>query len=155
MLRFALFQPDIAQNVGTILRLGAALDAETHIIEPCGFPLSARGLKRAGMDYLEIAKMKIHVDYLAFENWLLTEKLQTVLLTTKAAKPYTDHCFSKNDVLMVGRESAGVPDTVHAAAHARITIPMASGIRSVNVAVSLAMVAGEAQRQQNIPVKLQ
>jgi tRNA (cytidine/uridine-2'-O-)-methyltransferase len=146
-LRIALYQPDIAGNTGTILRFAACLDLGVDIIEPAGFPLSDRALKRAGMDYLEMAALTRHVDWNAFEEKRRSGARRLVLLTTKAATAYTDFAFAEDDTLLFGRESAGVPDPVHEAADARLTIPMQPGARSINVALSVAMVAGEAIRQ--------
>ncbi|RWE59437.1 tRNA (cytidine(34)-2'-O)-methyltransferase [Mesorhizobium sp.] len=146
-LRIALYQPDIAGNTGTILRFAACLGLGVDIIEPAGFPLSDRALKRAGMDYLEMAALTRHVDWHAFENWRRGEALRLVLLSTRAANAYTDFAFADADILLFGRESAGVPDPVHEAADARLIIPMQPGARSINVALSVAMVAGEAIRQ--------
>ncbi|RWC36599.1 MAG: tRNA (cytidine(34)-2'-O)-methyltransferase [Mesorhizobium sp.] len=146
-LRIALYQPDIAGNTGTILRFAACLGLGVDIIEPAGFPLSDRALKRAGMDYLEMAALTRHVDWHAFENWRRGEARRLVLLSTRAANTYTDFAFADADILLFGRESAGVPDPVHEAADARLIIPMQPGARSINVALSVAMVAGEAIRQ--------
>ncbi|ESZ46772.1 tRNA methyltransferase [Mesorhizobium sp. L2C054A000] len=146
-LRIALYQPDIAGNTGTILRFAACLGLGVDIIEPAGFPLSDKALKRAGMDYLEMAALTRHVEWNAFEDWRKGEACRLVLLTTKAATPYTGFSFAQGDILLFGRESAGVPDPVHQAADARLTIPMQPGTRSINVALSVAMVAGEAIRQ--------
>ena len=146
-LRIALYQPDIAGNTGTILRFAACLGLGVDIIEPTGFPLSDRTLKRAGMDYLEVAALTRHVDWHAFEDWRKASARRLLLLSTKAATAYTDFAFSNGDILLFGRESAGVPDPVHEAADARLTIPMQPGTRSINVALSVAMVAGEAIRQ--------
>ena len=146
-LRIALYQPDIAGNTGTILRFAACLGLGVDIIEPAGFPLSDRTLKRAGMDYLEVAALTRHVDWHAFEDWRKASARRLLLLSTKAATAYTDFAFSNGDILLFGRESAGVPDPVHEAADARLTIPMQPGTRSINVALSVAMVAGEAIRQ--------
>ncbi|MER8742057.1 tRNA (cytidine(34)-2'-O)-methyltransferase [Mesorhizobium sp. M1004] len=146
-LRIALYQPDIAGNTGTILRFAACLGLGVDIIEPAGFPLSDKALKRAGMDYLETAALTRHVDWNAFEDWRKGQACRLVLLTTKAATPYTGFSFAQGDILLFGRESAGVPDPVHQAADARLTIPMQPGTRSINVALSVAMVAGEAIRQ--------
>ena len=146
-LRIALYQPDIAGNTGTILRFAACLGLGVDIIEPAGFPLSDKALKRAGMDYLEMAALTRHVDWHAFEEWRKARADRMVLLSTKATIPYTDFSFTDRDILLFGRESAGVPDPVHQAADARLTIPMQPGARSINVALSVAMVAGEAVRQ--------
>jgi tRNA (cytidine/uridine-2'-O-)-methyltransferase len=146
-IEIALYQPDIPGNTGTILRLAACLGAIVHVIEPAGFDLSDRALKRAGMDYLETAALRRHVSWEAFDSWRTGEGRRLVLLTTKAGTPYTAHEFGRDDVLLFGRESAGVPDAVHDAADVRLTIPMAAGARSINLALSVAMVAGEAMRQ--------
>ncbi|MER9135766.1 tRNA (cytidine(34)-2'-O)-methyltransferase [Mesorhizobium sp. M0830] len=146
-LRIALYQPDIAGNTGTILRFAACLGLGVDIIEPAGFPLSDKALKRAGMDYLEMAALTRHVDWHAFEGWRKASKRRLVLLSTKATTPYTSFAFADGDILLFGRESAGVPDPVHQAADARLTIPMQGAARSINVALSVAMVAGEAIRQ--------
>ena len=145
MVSLALYQPDIPQNTGTILRLGACLDVTVHVIEPTGFIWSEKSLKRAGMDYLEHADIVRHRSYETFCGEISDSRL--ILLTTRGATPYTDFSFRSDDVLLLGRESAGVPDEVHAAADAAITIPMAPTTRSLNVAVSAAMVLGEALRQ--------
>lgn len=143
----ALYQPDIAGNTGTILRLAACLGLAVHIIEPAGFDLSDRNLKRAGMDYLEMAALTRHLDWSAFGQWRKEKGRRLVLLSTRAAQPYTQFAFEPHDILLFGRESAGVPDHVHAAADARLIIPMVPGARSINLALSVAMVAGEAVRQ--------
>lgn len=146
-LRIALYQPDIAGNTGTILRFAACLGLGVDIIEPAGFPLSDKALRRAGMDYLEMADLTRHVDWHAFEQRRKARADRLVLLSTKAMTPYTDFAFARGDILLFGRESAGVPDPVHQAADARLTIPMQGAARSINVALSVAMVAGEAIRQ--------
>ncbi|WP_019997872.1 tRNA (cytidine(34)-2'-O)-methyltransferase [Aureimonas ureilytica] len=146
-LSIALYQPDIAGNTGTLLRLGACLGLDIEIIEPAGFDLSDRNLKRAGMDYLEMARLVRHVDFEAFERARREAGRRLVLLTTKGASDYRDVAFSGDDVLLFGRESAGVPDRVHELADIRAVIPMQPGARSLNLAVSAAMVAGEALRQ--------
>ena len=146
-LRIALYQPDIAGNTGTILRMAACLDIAVDLIEPAGFDVSDRSLKRAGMDYLEMAALSRHVDFARFEEWRLGQGRRLVLLSTGANVPYTEFAFRKDDVLMLGRESAGVPQTVHDGADARLLIPMRGGGRSLNVALAAAMVVGEAIRQ--------
>ncbi len=146
-MHIALYEPDIAQNTGTILRLCACLGVPAHIIEPAGFPVSDRTFRRAGMDYLDQVILTRHVSWTAFAQWRHEKKYDLVLFTTRAATPYLNHRFSTNSVLLFGRESAGVPDTVHAAADARLTIPMRPGLRSLNVAMACAMVVGEALRQ--------
>ena len=146
-LRIALYQPDIAGNTGTILRMAACLDIAVDLIEPAGFDVSDRSLKRAGMDYLEMAALSRHVDFARFEEWRLGQGRRLVLLSTGARVPYTEFAFRKDDILMLGRESAGVPQTVHDGADARLLIPMRGGGRSLNVALAAAMVVGEAIRQ--------
>lgn len=146
-LRIALYQPDIPGNTGTILRLSACLGLGVDIIEPAGFDISDRNLKRAGMDYLASVALTRHVDWQAFETWRAASGRRLVLASTKAALPYVEHAFLPGDVLLFGRESAGVPDHIHDAADARILIPMVDGQRSINVAMSAAMIAGEALRQ--------
>ena len=146
-MRIALFQPDIPQNTGTILRLCACLGIEAHIVEPAGFPVSDRAFRRAGMDYLDQVSIIRHESWPDFERWRQQRKLRLVLFTTEAATPYLDHRFTVGDILMFGRESAGVPDEVHAAADARLLIPLQAGLRSLNVAMAVAMAAGEALRQ--------
>lgn len=147
MVALALYQPDIPQNTGTMLRLAACLGVVTHVIGPAGFDLSDRALRRAGMDYLDHARILRHVGWTAFEAWRSANPARLVLLTTQAALPYTGHAFRPDDILLLGRESAGAPDEIHAVADARIVIPMADGLRSLNVATAAAMVLGEALRQ--------
>ncbi|MDX3926894.1 MAG: tRNA (cytidine(34)-2'-O)-methyltransferase [Shinella sp.] len=146
-LRIALYQPDIPGNTGTILRLAACLGVGVDIIEPAGFDLSDRNLKRAGMDYLAAVTLKRHITFERFEEWRRTVGRRLVLASTKAAGRYTDFVYRPDDILLFGRESAGVPDAVHALADARVLIPMVEGQRSINVAMSAAMIAGEALRQ--------
>ncbi|MDW6022287.1 TrmH family RNA methyltransferase [Mesorhizobium sp. BAC0120] len=146
-LRIALYQPDIAGNTGTILRLAACLGLAVDVIEPAGFDLSDRALRRAGMDYLEMAALTRHLDFTGFENWRRREGRRLLLFSTRAERPYTRFEFASNDILLFGRESAGVPEHVHDAADARLTIPMPGGGRSLNVALAAAMAAGEAVRQ--------
>ena len=146
-LSIALYQPDIAGNTGTILRLGACLGVMVEIIEPTGFDLSDRALKRAGMDYLAMSRLVRHVDFDAFETARCAAGRRLVLFTTRAETRYTDFAFTSDDILLFGRESAGVPDDVHGVADARVTIPMEGGGRSLNLAVSTGMAAGEALRQ--------
>ncbi|GLQ37220.1 tRNA (cytidine(34)-2'-O)-methyltransferase [Rhizobium albus] len=146
-LSLALFQPDIPGNSGTILRMAACLGLSVHIIEPAGFDLSDKALKRAGIDYAAQAALVRHINFDHFEAWRSEEKRRLVLATTKGAVAYTNFRFDPSDILLFGRESAGVPDDVHALADARILIPMQPGMRSLNLAISTAMVAGEALRQ--------
>ena len=147
MIRIALYQPDIAQNTGTILRLCACVGLEAHIIEPAGFPMTDRAFRRAGMDYLDQVTIVRHTGWTAFENWRAKVKARLALFTTAGAVSYLDFKYRDGDVLLFGRESAGVSDAVHAAADARLKIPMREGLRSLNVAMSVAMAAGEALRQ--------
>lgn len=146
-MRIALFQPDIPQNTGTILRLCACLGAEAHIIEPAGFPVSDRAFRRAGMDYLDQVRIVRHESWQGFDQSRRQHGLRLVLFTTHAAMPYLDHRFMPKDILLFGRESAGVPEDVHAAADARLLIPLQPGLRSLNVAMAVAIAAGEALRQ--------
>src|SRR3954469_9449559 len=145
-MQVALYEPDIAQNTGTILRLCACLGVAAHIIEPAGFPVSDRAFRRAGMDYLDQVTLRRHASWAEFDAWRRNEKLRLVLFTTRATTSYLDHRYG-NEVLLFWRESAGVPDAVHDAADARLTIPMQPGLRSLNVAMACAMAAGEALRQ--------
>ena len=146
-MRIALYQPDIPQNTGTILRLCACLGIEAHIIQPAGFPTSDRAFRRAGMDYLDAVALARHTSWSAFEAWRREQGRRLVLFTTGAALSYLEYRYGDDDVLLFGRESAGVPEEVHAAADARLVIPMRPGLRSLNVAVAAAMAAGEALRQ--------
>ena len=143
-MRLALYQPDIPQNAGALLRLGACLGVPVDIIEPCGFLLDDRRLRRAGLDYLARAAMVRHSSWHAYRD---ARAGRLVLLTTAGTRNFTDFAFAAEDNLLVGRESAGVPPEVHAAAQARLAIPMRAGLRSLNVALAAAMVLGEALRQ--------
>lgn len=146
-MRIALYQPDIPQNTGTILRLAACLGAEAHIIEPAGFPVTDRAFRRAGMDYLDRVAIVRHASWETFEAWRAAAGARLILFTTRARVSYLDHGFRRGDVLLFGRESAGVVEKVHTAADARLVIPMREGLRSLNVAMAAAMAAGEAMRQ--------
>lgn len=146
----ALFQPDIPQNCGTMLRLCACLGIGAAIIEPAGFPTTDRNFRRAGMDYLDHVALDRHISWQAFEAWRAGTGRRLLLLSTKADRAYCDFSYLPGDILLVGRELAGVPDAVHEAADARLTIPMAPPLRSLNVAVAAAMVTGEALRQLRI-----
>ena len=146
-MRIALYEPDIPQNTGTILRLCACLDVAAHIIEPAGFPVSDRHFRRAGMDYLDQVTITRHDSWSRFEQWRREQAYRLVLFTTKAAGSYLDCRYGERDILLFGRESAGVPENVHAAADARLVIPLRPGLRSLNIAVAAAMAAGEALRQ--------
>lgn len=149
----ALFQPDIPQNTGTILRLGACLGLPIEVIEPCGFALSDRTLRRAGMDYLDSANLIRHMNFEAFDTQRRNQNRRLILMTTRAASPYTAFQFAPTDVIMFGRESAGVPDEVHDCADHRLIIPMQPDQRSLNLAVSAAMIAGEVLRQLDLFAK--
>ncbi|HZY67947.1 MAG TPA: tRNA (cytidine(34)-2'-O)-methyltransferase [Devosia sp.] len=142
-----LYQPDIAQNTGTLLRLGACLAVPVHVIHPTGFPFSRRELKRGGLDYIDHVSLHEHDSYSHFADWRRSQERRLVLLTTKAEQSAYDFSFEPGDLLMLGRESAGVPEEVAVAADARIRIPMQPGLRSINVAVAASMILGEAMRQ--------
>ncbi|QCO17158.1 tRNA (cytidine(34)-2'-O)-methyltransferase (plasmid) [Azospirillum brasilense] len=144
-MRLVLFEPDIPQNAGTLMRLAAGLGVALDLIEPCGFVLDDRKLRRAGMDYIDQLALVRHSSWGAYRA--LPQAGRLVLLTTRGAVPYTDFAFAPDDRIMVGRESAGVPDEVHEAADARLVIPLKPPARSLNVALSAAMVLGEALRQ--------
>lgn len=146
-MRIALYQPDIAPNAGAIMRLGACLGVGIDLIEPAGFVLSDRRLKRAGMDYLEQVELSRHRSWDAFLGSRGPGDGRLVLLTTRATTPYIDYKYRPNDVLLVGRETGGVPDDVHESVDARVIIPMWPRRRSLNVAQAVAMVLGEALRQ--------
>jgi tRNA (cytidine/uridine-2'-O-)-methyltransferase len=146
-MQIALYQPDIPQNTGTILRLCACLGVSAHIIEPAGFPVSDRHFRRAGMDYLDQVSITRHDSWPKFKQWRNEAGYRLILFTTKAAGCYLDYRYDADDILLFGRESAGVPDEVVAAADARLVIPIKPGLRSLNVAVAAAMALGEALRQ--------
>jgi len=146
-MRIALYEPDIPQNTGTILRLAACLGLAAHIVEPAGFPISDRAFRRAGMDYLDQVTLRRHASWEAFAAWRIEAGSRLVLFTTRAGKSYLDHAFRDDDVLLFGRESCGVPEKVHRGADARLAIPMRPGLRSLNVAMAAALAVGEAIRQ--------
>jgi tRNA (cytidine/uridine-2'-O-)-methyltransferase len=148
-VELALYQPEIARNAGNLLRLGACLGVRLHIIHPTGFPFSHRELKRGGLDYVEQAEFTEHDSYAHFDAWRRSTGRRLVLLTTKASQPAYSAAYDGNDVLMVGRESIGVPPEVAENADIRIRIPMRAGLRSINVAMAAAMILGEAMRQTN------
>lgn len=151
-MRLALYQPDIPQNTGTLLRLGACLNLPIDIIEPCGFLFNEKAMRRAGMDYLEIAEYRRHDswnDFLTYRAAHPQEYGRLVLMTTHAAEPFVNFKFLPNDVILMGRESAGVPENVHQTADARLLIPMNPNVRSINMAISAAMAVTEALRQTN------
>ena len=149
-LRVALFEPDIPQNTGAILRLAACLGVAVDIIEPCGFTFSKQRLRRSGLDYLEHVDLKLHQSWEDFYDLLVRSSGRLLLLTTKSELAYTSFDYHDQDILLFGRESAGVPNKVHRAVDERLTIPMMRGMRSINVAQSVSMVLGEALRQINI-----
>jgi tRNA (cytidine/uridine-2'-O-)-methyltransferase len=146
-MRLALYQPDIPQNTGTILRLCACFGIEAHIIEPSGFPITDRAFRRAGMDYLDAVAIVRHPSWHAFADWRSRLGHRLIVFTTAASLSYLDHRYRPDDILLFGRESAGVPAAVHDAADARLKIPIRQGLRSLNVAVAAAMAVGEALRQ--------
>jgi tRNA (cytidine/uridine-2'-O-)-methyltransferase len=146
-MRLALYEPDIPQNAGALLRLGACLGVAVDIIEPAGFGLGDRRLKRAGMDYLDLAEFTRHASWARF---LDQRRDRLVLLTTRATTPYHHFAFRGDDILLLGRESAGVPDHVHDTVDARLRIPLRPGARSLNMALAAAMVLGEALRQTQL-----
>ncbi len=146
-MRLALFQPDIAGNVGTILRLCACFDVPCDIIEPCGFPFSDKALKRAGMDYAAAAVNVRHPSWSSFANKAQTENRRLILMSSKGSESVYNFQFFSNDIILMGSESAGVPEDVHAMVDGRIKIPMAAGFRSLNVAVAAGIALSEALRQ--------
>jgi tRNA (cytidine/uridine-2'-O-)-methyltransferase len=152
-MQIALFQPDIPQNTGTILRLCACLDVTAHIIEPAGFPVSDRHFRRAGMDYLDQVTITRHDSWTKFEEWRHEKACRLVLFTTKAAGSYLDYRYDPADILLFGRESAGVPDEVARVADARVVIPIKPGLRSLNVAMAAAMALSEALRQSRAEIQ--
>jgi tRNA (cytidine/uridine-2'-O-)-methyltransferase len=146
-MRIALYQPDIPQNAGTILRLCACFGVEAHIIEPAGFPTTDRAFRRAGMDYLDAVTVVRHRSFGDFADWRRRAGHRLILFTTAARLSYLDYRYQPDDILLFGRESAGVPDEVHEAADARLRIPIRESMRSLNVAVAAAIAVGEALRQ--------
>jgi len=151
-MRIALLEPDIPQNAGTILRLAACLGLEAHLIEPAGFPVGDHAFRRAGMDYLDEVALVRHPSWQHFEDWRRARGLRLLLFTTRTSVSYLDYHYRDGDILLFGRESAGVPAHVHDAADARLTIPMRPAMRSLNVAVTCAMAVGEALRQTGGPL---
>jgi tRNA (cytidine/uridine-2'-O-)-methyltransferase len=146
-MHIALYQPDIPQNLGSILRLCACLGVTCHVIEPCGFPVDDKKVRRAGMDYMEFVDWKRHASWEVFQAYRTQAGLRLILLTTKTNQPYTGVTYNDNDVVLMGRESAGVPAEVAEACELRVTIPMKGKARSLNVALASAIVLGEAARQ--------
>ena len=146
-MRIALFEPDIPQNTGNIFLLGACLGIEVDIIEPTGYVFDDKRFKRSSMDYIEHIKYKRYLDWDTFYDWSKKNNFRLILLTTKSKKKYTDYQFQHNDILLFGRESAGVPKSVHDIVEEQLTIPMKENLRSINVSSSVALVVGEACRQ--------
>jgi len=147
MIHLAAYQPDIPQNLGALLRLGACMGVDIHVIEPCGFPLDDKRMRRAGMDYMDHVVWHRHDRWEMFHAHCTRHQQRIVLMTTKGAVPHTEFRFQPGDMIVLGRESAGVPDAVHQAADARLIIPINPKVRSLNVAMSAAIVTGEALRQ--------
>jgi tRNA (cytidine/uridine-2'-O-)-methyltransferase len=143
-MRLALYQPDIPQNTGTILRLAACLGVAVDLIEPFGFPFDDRRMRRAGMDYLDRVEIRRHGDWASFQA---ARAGRLVLLTTAGDRSLRDFTFQSSDVLLLGRESAGVPPEIHAGADLRLRIPMQPGMRSLNIALAAALALGEGLRQ--------
>ena len=141
----AAYQPDIPQNLGALMRLSVCFDTPLHVIEPCGFPFSAKAVRKAAMDYAADADVIAHASWAAFQADRPAGRL--VLMTTKGAKPLWDHKFLYTDIILMGRESAGAPDEVHDAADARLLIPMPGGGRSLNIAMAAGIAVAEASRQ--------
>lgn len=146
----ALYEPDIPQNTGTILRLCACLGITAHLIEPAGFPITDRAFRRAGMDYLDQVTIERHTSWAAFDAWRRENGLGLTLFTTRGTASYLDHDYRPPQVLLFGRESAGVPEKVVQAADSRLLITMQEGLRSLNVAMTVAMAAGEMLRQRRL-----
>lgn len=149
-MRLALYQPDIPQNTGTLLRLAACLGVPVDVIGPTGFDMTDRALKRAGLDYLASADITRHVSWAAFDEVRRSSGRRLVLLTSRGVESYLDAVYTRADVLLLGRESAGVPDNVRESAESAVRIPIRSPLRSLNVAVAGAMVLGEAMRQTGL-----
>ena len=148
-MRLALFQPDIPQNLGSAVRLGACLGVPLDVIEPCGFPFSDRAVRRAAMDYAEKAEVVRHPSWEAFVGAPKRSRSRLLLFTTRGAEPFHSFRYEPDDILLLGRESAGAPVEVHEAADARLFIPLVAGARSLNVVNAAAMALGEALRQTN------
>jgi len=146
-MRIALYQPDIPQNTGTILRMAACFQVAVDVILPTGFDMSDRTLKRAALDYLAHVALQRHESFEAFDRERQARGARLVALTSHGSVAHYEHAFRADDVLLLGRESAGLPPAVHEAADARVRIPMATGLRSLNIAVAAAVVLGEALRQ--------
>lgn len=151
----ALYQPDIANNTGTLIRLGACLDTTIHIIHPTGFVFSPKTLARAGLDYIDHAAVVEHDSWSFFDSWRRHKGHRLVLLTTKSQQSAYQTAYTPGDILMVGRESAGVPEAVAAACDLAVRIPMRSNLRSINVALAATLILGEAKRQTDGFTELQ
>lgn len=154
-VEIALYQPDIANNTGTLIRLGACLGVTVHVIHPTGFALSRKTLARAGLDYLDHAVLREHDSFDQFDAWRQADGRRLVLLTTKASQSAYAAAYTENDILMAGRESAGVPDSVADRADLLVRIPMRPGLRSINVALAATLILGEAKRQTDGFTELQ
>jgi tRNA (cytidine/uridine-2'-O-)-methyltransferase len=148
-MRIALYQPDIPQNTGNIFRLGACLGVSVDIIEPTGFIFDDKKFKRSVMDYIDHIDYKKHIDWQQFYDWSQEKKYRLILMTTKARQSFYEFEFHSSDILLFGRESAGVPDNIHQIVDHRLTIPMKEGVRSINLSSSVALVLGEGLRQTN------
>jgi len=148
MINIALYKPDIPQNTAAIIRLGACLRLKIHIIEPCGFSLGDSRFKRVAMDYIRLSKIYKYQDYDSFKK--KNSKSRIILITTKTKKPYFKFNFKKNDILLFGRESAGVPSEIHAETKNKLTIPMQKKTRSLNLAMAVAIVSSEALKQNKL-----
>ena len=148
-MRIALYQPDIPQNTGNIFRLGACLGVSVDIIEPTGFIFDDKKLKRSAMDYIDYIDYKRHLDWEHFHEWSQKNKFRLILMTTKASQSFYKFEFHSSDILLFGRESAGVPEEIHQLVDHRLTIPMKEGVRSINLSSSVALVLGEGLRQTN------
>ena len=148
-MRIALYQPDIPQNTGNIFRLGACLGVSVDIIEPTGFIFDDKKFKRSAMDYIDHLDYKKHIDWQHFYDWSQGGKYRLILMTTKAEQSFYEFEFHSSDILLFGRESAGVPDNIHQIVNHRLTIPMKKGVRSINLSSSVALVLGEGLRQTN------
>ena len=148
-MRIALYQPDIPQNTGNIFRLGACLGVSVDIIEPTGFVFDDKKFTRSAMDYIDHLEYKKHLDWHHFYQWVKDNQFRLILITTKSKKSYYSFQFHSSDILLFGRESAGVPNNIHKLAEHRLTIPMKKGVRSINLSSSVALVLGEGLRQIN------
>ena len=148
-MRIALYQPDIPQNTGNIFRLGACMGVAVDIIEPTGFVFDDKKFRRSAMDYIDHLEYKKHDDWQHFYQWIKENKFRLILMTTKSEDSLYNFEFRSSDILLFGRESAGVPDNIHQIVDHRLTIPMIDGVRSINLSSSVALVLGESLRQTN------